>query len=126
MEKCVEGMSEMYAHMKLMDIENADLRKQAFERTTKKKAVYFEGAHLMTSLEMLDPKQLSGNDSDVPEDKCIIASILGHQWSWGVLVFEVAWEDGDVTWQNLESVDDCLALDVYLQRRGVERPQDLV
>ncbi|KAF5347533.1 hypothetical protein D9758_014509 [Tetrapyrgos nigripes] len=307
MEKCVEGMSEMYVHMKLMDIENANLRKRAFERTTKKKAVYFEGARLMTSLEMLDalarsrwgalmkdvlkemqprfkeiknrykayekkledmqkaadkqkakekkeleraekkaekaklaaeekerkrlererikeakrlekegavaqisvgrrrgqgrgrgrgargcgrgrgrggggpsisisddgekfdlesaddadtdsssssssitpiaavpcpkprpkpvlqktntnsvPKQLSGNDSDVPEDECIIASILGHQWSWGVLVFEVAWEDGDVTWQNLESVDDCLALDVYLQKRGVERPQDLV
>ncbi|KAF5344472.1 hypothetical protein D9758_014145 [Tetrapyrgos nigripes] len=54
MEKCVEGMSEMYAHMKLMEVENADLRKRAFDRTTKKKAVYFEGARLMTSLEMLE------------------------------------------------------------------------
>ncbi|KAF5345707.1 hypothetical protein D9758_013045 [Tetrapyrgos nigripes] len=54
MEKCIEGMSEMYAHMKLMEVENADLRKRAFDRTTKKKAVYFEGARLMTSLEMLE------------------------------------------------------------------------
>ncbi|KAF5344477.1 hypothetical protein D9758_014144 [Tetrapyrgos nigripes] len=62
----------------------------------------------------------------IPEKECIIAGILRHQWSWSELMFEVAWEDGDVTWQDLTSVDDCLALDEYLKKQGVEKPSDLI
>ncbi|KAF5344348.1 hypothetical protein D9758_013264 [Tetrapyrgos nigripes] len=86
-EKCVEGMSEMYVHMKLMEVENADLRKRAFDRTTKKKTVYFEGAQLMTSIEMLDALARStwgAKMKDVfkelqPKFKKIKAAIKAHE-----------------------------------------------
>ncbi|KAF5333773.1 hypothetical protein D9758_018744, partial [Tetrapyrgos nigripes] len=70
-----------------------------------------------------------GSDSETDSnssEECIINCILQHQRSWGKLMFEVSWVDGDVTWQDLQSIDKCIALDEYLKKHGVKKPKDLV
>ena len=40
-------------------------------------------------------------------------------------MFKVCWELGDATWEPLNVVRDLVALDQYLELKGVTRPFDL-
>ncbi|CAK5265843.1 unnamed protein product [Mycena citricolor] len=55
-----------------------------------------------------------------------IVCINGHRWyERKELQLMVVWEDEDVTWEPLRTVDDCTAMDEYLQRHGLEDPLEL-
>ena len=48
--------------------------------------------------------------------------INGHHWIGTNLRFMVKWADGDVTWERLQDVNDCAAMDDYLSVLDVSDP----
>jgi hypothetical protein len=55
----------------------------------------------------------------------VVDEITTHKWEGKQLKFKVLWNLGDVTWDSLANVDDCAALDNYLDVQGVSRVEDL-
>ncbi|KAF5378694.1 hypothetical protein D9757_010747 [Collybiopsis confluens] len=72
------------------------------------------------------PFETAVDGNDTMEDKEMVINVIkGHRWAGRWLQFEVLWEDGDTTWEKLSNVEDCAALDKYLQFHGVRKPQEL-
>ncbi|KAJ7804397.1 hypothetical protein B0H14DRAFT_2612325 [Mycena olivaceomarginata] len=65
------------------------------------------------------------DDSDDKDDEgeTGIDSFNGHRWeARRNLQFQVIWTDGDVTWESLANVNDCVAMEDYLAHRDVDDP----
>ncbi|KAL1759663.1 hypothetical protein FB107DRAFT_191859, partial [Schizophyllum commune] len=62
---------------------------------------------------------------ETSEAEAEVSGIIGHKREGRRLVFLVEWVDGDLTWQSLASIKDCVALDEYLARFGVGSPREL-
>lgn len=65
-------------------------------------------------------------DFGAPDDQeWLVDKILAHQWDRAQLSFQVCWNQGDTTWETLETCKDLQVLDEYLQLIGVAQPSDL-
>jgi len=65
-------------------------------------------------------------DFGTPDDQeWLVDEILAHKWDRYRLSFQVHWNQGDTTWETLETCKDLQALDEYLQLISVEQPSDL-
>ncbi|CAK5281220.1 unnamed protein product [Mycena citricolor] len=78
-----------------------------------------------------DAAQSSEDESSMDEggdqvaEEIEIVAINGHRWVSGDLEFMVIWADDDVTWEPLETVNDCEKLEDYLDARGKTDPLQL-
>ncbi|KAJ7781961.1 hypothetical protein DFH07DRAFT_764959 [Mycena maculata] len=82
----------------------------------------------------LDPPPSTGNatpalqdesddDDESDQEETGIVSFNGHRWEKRRnLEFQVVWTDGDVTWETLDNVNDCAAMEEYLAHRDVDDP----
>lgn len=59
-------------------------------------------------------------------EEWFVEEITGHAYEGRSLKFQVLWSAGDSTWEPLSSVNKLLALQDYLDLRGVKRPSDLL
>lgn len=59
------------------------------------------------------------------DEETVIRKINGHRWYGKALKFEVIWEDDDITWEALANVNNCSALDIYLQHHALSDPLKL-
>ncbi|KAJ7246020.1 hypothetical protein C8J57DRAFT_1476261 [Mycena rebaudengoi] len=65
----------------------------------------------------------SDDDNESGEEETRIESFNGQQWeSRCNLQFQVLWVDRDVTWEPLENVNDCAAMENYLMHHDVDDP----
>jgi hypothetical protein len=65
----------------------------------------------------------SDDDNESGEEGTRIESFNGHRWeSRRNLQFQVLWVDRDVTWEPLENVNDCAAMENYLTHHDVDDP----
>ena len=55
----------------------------------------------------------------------LVDEILAHKWDKDRLLLHVRWNQGDTTWEMLETCEELQALDEYLQLIGVKQPSDL-
>ncbi|KAJ7697532.1 hypothetical protein B0H14DRAFT_3038848 [Mycena olivaceomarginata] len=51
-----------------------------------------------------------------------VACFNGHRWAGRNLMFQVVFTDGDVIWEPLSNVEDCVAMDSYLAHCKVTNP----
>ncbi|CAK5283406.1 unnamed protein product [Mycena citricolor] len=57
------------------------------------------------------------------EEETGIVAVNGHRWfKRKHLQLLILWNDDDATWEPLSNVDDCTAMDEYLQRHSLEDP----
>ncbi|KAJ7788153.1 hypothetical protein B0H14DRAFT_2628540 [Mycena olivaceomarginata] len=62
-------------------------------------------------------------DDEDDEGETEIDSFNGHRWeARRNLQFQVIWTDGDITWESLANVNDCVAMEDYLAHRDVDDP----
>lgn len=54
-----------------------------------------------------------------------VDEIVTHRWKRGAVEFKVRWDHGDETWEPLENMEACEALDNYLEVLGVAEVNDL-
>lgn len=54
-----------------------------------------------------------------------VDEIIDHKWTRNKLTFLVRWDLGDETWEPVEHVQDCSALDGYLELLGVGDVKDI-
>lgn len=54
------------------------------------------------------------------EPEHVVDYINGHRWIGKNLQFQVAWKEDDVSWESLACIQDCVALDVYLQHHKLK------
>ncbi|KAJ7927408.1 hypothetical protein B0H13DRAFT_1971212 [Mycena leptocephala] len=65
----------------------------------------------------------SDDDDDSDQEETEIRSFNGHRWEKRRnLEFQVVWTDGDVTWEPLSNVNDCLAMEQYLAHHDLDDP----
>ncbi|KAJ7587314.1 hypothetical protein C8J56DRAFT_891183 [Mycena floridula] len=70
----------------------------------------------------VEPEQPESDDDEGPETE--ITLFNGHRWfkKGRNLEFQVLWSDKDVTWEPLSNVNDCRALEDYLDRFDLTDP----
>ncbi|TDL14198.1 hypothetical protein BD410DRAFT_697657, partial [Rickenella mellea] len=57
-----------------------------------------------------------GHDEEV---EFLVDEIVGHEWIGRTISFHVRWSQGDCTWEPLAHCKDLVALDRYLELRGL-------
>jgi len=55
----------------------------------------------------------------------LVDEIFTHKWDKDRLSLHIRWNQGDTTWETLETCEELQALDEYLQLIGVKQPSDL-
>lgn len=65
--------------------------------------------------------------TDDPEAEWIVAEIDNHAWvgKRPKLELHMNWEAGDSTWEPLQTVNELMTLDNYLDLMGVSMPKEL-
>jgi hypothetical protein len=67
--------------------------------------------------------QDESDDDDDSDQETEIRFFNGHRWEKRRnLEFQVVWTDGDVTWEPLSNVNDCLAMEQYLAHHDLDDP----
>ncbi|KAJ7580463.1 hypothetical protein C8J56DRAFT_1103512 [Mycena floridula] len=72
-----------------------------------------------------NPEIQVGPDPDLDDgDETEVTTFNGHQWVQNRrnLEFQVLWSDKDITWEPLSNVNDCSAMDDYLERHDLSDP----
>ncbi|KAJ3803904.1 hypothetical protein F5876DRAFT_71065 [Lentinula aff. lateritia] len=59
------------------------------------------------------------------EEETKIRRITGHKWIGRGLRLLVEWDDDDITWEPFSNVENCLAVDIYLEHHAVADQSEL-
>ena len=64
-------------------------------------------------------KEAAAYDFGEPDEETGVKEIDDHRWKGKKLEFHVLWDDGDNTWETYSNIQECIALDAYLELKGV-------
>jgi hypothetical protein len=59
-------------------------------------------------------------DFGEPDEETGVLEIDGHRWRGNKIELHVRWDDGDETWETGKNMNDCVAVDAYLELKGVK------